>query len=117
MGDDGIVRVQYIGDIDRDGAEAFADYLAPHFAAASEKNLVKVIAFSGSEEKYRSGARQKFAEINREPMLGAVAVVGTNRTTRVMATLILKATGRDNIRFFDEESDAVAWILGQQSAS
>lgn len=39
--------------------------------------------------------------------------VGANRYTRVLARLVLKASGRDNIRFFGLEEEAVAWLKAE----
>jgi hypothetical protein len=42
--------------------------------------------------------------------LGKAATIGVDRYTRVLIGFVLKATGRDNIRLFDTEEQALAWL-------
>jgi hypothetical protein len=110
MGDDGILRLSFIGDIGLEDVDRYAQELAPYLEAASETDKLRMISYSGREGKFSADARRRFTEMNQDPRVGRVAVLGGNRFTRVMATIILKATGRHNIRFFDSETEALSWL-------
>jgi hypothetical protein len=110
MGNDGIIRLSFIGDISKEDVEAYERDLLPYLDAATETSKLNIISYSGREGKYSSDARRRFTELNKDLRVGRVAILGGNRFNRVMATIILKATGRQNIRFFDTEEEAVAWL-------
>jgi hypothetical protein len=54
--------------------------------------------------------RKAFFDLNSDPRLGKSATVGVDRYTRVLLDFMLKATKRDNIRLFDTEEEALAWL-------
>lgn len=110
MGSDGIIRLKFIGAIDIDVVEAYVQDLTPYLNAATDTNKLRIILFAGDEGKYSSDARRRFTELNQDSRMGRIAMVGANRFNRVIATIILKATGKENIRFFDTEAEGIAWL-------
>jgi hypothetical protein len=114
MGDDGILRMDLIGDMDREDMGAYIEDLTPFLEAATEAEPLLVLTDSSRSGKLSSGARKLSVEINRDPRMGKTAVIGEGRRYfRVMAGFILKATGRDNIRFFDSEEEALTWLKSE----
>jgi hypothetical protein len=114
MGDDGVLRMDLIGDMDREGMEAYINDLAPFLEAATEAEPLLILTDSSRSGKLSSGARKLSVETNRDPRMGKTAVIGESRRYfRVMASFILKATGRDNIRFFDSEEEALTWLKSE----
>lgn len=110
MGDDGILRLAFIGDPDEAIMQPFVRDFTPFLEAATAEKPLLVLADSGQSGKYPPAVRKLFADMNRDPRIGKAAVVGASRYTRVMAGFVLKAARRDNIRFFDREEDARAWL-------
>ena len=110
MGDDGILRVAFIGDTGKQAAEAFIKALEPFLQAASETKPLCAIMDSTQGGKLSVKGRKLYFDLNRDPRVGRVAVLGSNRYRRVLGQFILKATRRDNIRFFDLEQEAIAWL-------
>ncbi len=110
MGDDGILRVSFIGDTGKQGAEAFINALEPFLQAAPETEPLCAILDATQSGKLSARARKIFFGLNRDPRVGKVAVLGSRRYLRVLGQFILKATQRDNIRFFNLEQEAVAWL-------
>ena len=110
MGEDGIIRLTFIGDVEKKDIEAYVEDLTPFLKAATEENPLRFLSFSGREGKFSSAARKTFAQINEDRRIGKVAILGGNRFNRVLTTIILKATGRNNIRFFGTEAEALAWL-------
>jgi hypothetical protein len=62
-----------------------------------------------------SAARRTIIETfnSSDARIGKTAVVGASRYLRVLTSFILKAVGRDNIRLFATEEEALPW-LGQE---
>lgn len=114
MGNDGILRVAFIGDMGKDDVEAYIRDLAPFRATATEAEPLIFIIDTSRLGKASSAARRIFAELAREPRIGRSALIGVNRYVRVLAGFLGKATGRGNFRFFDSEEEAVAWLKNEQ---
>ena len=110
MGDDGILRVAFIGDTGKEGAQAFIKALEPFLQAAPETEPLCAIIDATRPGKVSARARKIYFNLNRDPRVGSVAVLGTRRYLQVLGQFILKATRRDNIRFFTLEQEAVAWL-------
>jgi hypothetical protein len=110
MRDDGILRIQLDDDLVNE-LDKFTQEFTTYLDAATEKSpLYTFTTSSGSGGKLPSAVRKMFAELNRDPRLGKSATIGLDRYTRVLAGFVLKATGRNNIRFFDTEEEALAWL-------
>jgi hypothetical protein len=110
MGDDGILRVELIGDTGIEDIDAFLEDIAPFLEAATEEEPLLVLAESGLTGKYSAAARKRFAELLREPRVRKVALLNARRYVRVLIGFILRSAGRDNIHFFDSEEEALAWL-------
>jgi hypothetical protein len=55
-------------------------------------------------------ARKEFTQFNSGGNIGKVGIIGSNPFIKVLATFILKASNRNNIRFFNGEGEAIEWI-------
>jgi hypothetical protein len=114
MGDDGILRVAFIGDMDREDVEAYIRDLAPFRATATEAKPLTIIVDTSRLGKASSAARKAFIGLANDPRIGRSALIGVNRYVRVLAGFLAKAAGRENYRFFDSEEEAVAWLKNDQ---
>lgn len=111
MGEDNILRVQFEGEIGKEEIEAFLEDYMPYLEAASEGNPLRVLALPAiGSGKFSSHARKTLARLNDDPRLGKSATIGIDRYARVLVSFVLKATGRENIAFFDTEEEALAWL-------
>jgi hypothetical protein len=112
MGDDGILRIGFAGGtLERDEVEEFVRDFQDHLAAATPAAPLCTLTVAGqSGTKLSAKARKAFFELNGDPRLGKSATVGVDRYTRVLIGFMLKATRRDNIRLFDTEEEALAWL-------
>jgi len=112
MGDDRILRIDFAGGtLERAEVDDFVrDFHVYLDAATPEVPLRTLTIADQSGKKLSSQVRKAFADLNLDPRLGKSATVGTNRYIRVLVGFVLKATGRDNIRFFETEEQALAWL-------
>jgi hypothetical protein len=115
MGPDGILRVKFIGFLNREDAEAYINDYNSYVAGASSDKPLHALADARGMTKMSSAARKTIIEtFNRsDARIGKTAVVGASRYLRVLTSFILKAVGRDNIRLFATEEEALPW-LGQE---
>ena len=114
MGNDGILRVAFIGDMGKDDVEAYIRDLAPFRATATKEKPLTMIIDTSQQGKASSAARKAFVELANEPRIGRLALIGVNRYVRVLVGFLARAAGRENFRFFDSEEEAVAWLKNEQ---
>lgn len=112
MGGDGILRLKFIGDTDKLGAEALIADFAPYLAQATAENPLCILWDDAQGGKASSEVRKFYADLNRDSRIGKVAIFGAQHYGRVLGEFILKFTGRDNIRFFDTQEQALRWLKG-----
>ncbi|MBN2389451.1 MAG: hypothetical protein JXR84_01925 [Anaerolineae bacterium] len=112
MEDDGILRIDFAGgSLERDEVDNFVhDFTVYLDAATPEAPLCTLTIADQSGAKLSSKTRKAFTDLNNDPRLGKAATVGIDRYTRVLVGFVLKATGRDNIRFFETVEQALAWL-------
>ncbi|MBN1179058.1 MAG: STAS/SEC14 domain-containing protein [Anaerolineae bacterium] len=111
MGEDGILRVRFIGDIGEQEITAFLAEFTPYLEASTPERPLRVLALPApTPAKFSSHARKVLASLNTNPKLGKSATVDTQRYTRVLLSFVLKATGRSNIAIFNTEEEALAWL-------
>ena len=111
--DDGIARLTTIGDQDGEDVGNLRKDLESLLEAATEAEPVRLVVDSSRSGKTSSAARRIYVELGRDPRLGKTALVGARRYSRLLATFVIKATGRDNIGFFDSEEEALAWLKAE----
>jgi hypothetical protein len=84
--------------------------LTPYLESATETEPLLLLSDVSRLGKVSVKARSALAGLSGDPRLGKNAILGSSRYQRVLATFIDKAVGRDNIRFFDTEAEALAWL-------
>lgn len=112
VGQNGILYSKFIGDIDQDVIKEFINNVSPHLEKATAENPLHFVADASEEGTWNLSARREFTELfDNEPRLGRVAIINANRFIRVVATFMMKATGRDGaVRFFENEEQALEWL-------
>jgi hypothetical protein len=110
LDDDGILHLTFDGDMSEADARSFVSEFKPVLAGSTEQEPLSILARRGTEGRYGPVVRKFFVELNSYPQIGRVAVARASRYGRVLGGFILKATGRENVRFFDSEAEALAWL-------
>ncbi len=110
-GDDRIVRVSFIGDLTREGWEAYRKEIEPLEKSNRESGKPFLLIVNTSRAgKVSSVARRGMAEMGGRTEPVKVAVVGMSRYVRVLVGFLKKARGQGYIHMFDSEEKAVAWL-------
>lgn len=110
MDDDGILWIVIEGDFDEQAAEASTREMEPFLTAATEAQPLRMLSDVRKAGKLSSKARRTIAAGGQDPRTGRNAVLGVSRYARVLVGFLSKASGQDNIRFFDSEAEALAWL-------
>jgi hypothetical protein len=112
VGDDGILRVTFEGDLDLSDITAYTMAYRPFLEGASEAEPLHFLVDVSRLGKASAKARKLFVDEFRapDPRIGKSAMVGASRYVRVLASFMMKATGREDIRLFTTEKEALAWL-------
>lgn len=110
MGDDGILRVKFSGDFDAPDVDAYLADFVPIIENATQ--TVNFLVDVGEVGKASASARRAFGDVFRapHPLTGRTALIGASRYLRVVTGFVLKVTGAQNLRLFDSEQEALAWL-------
>lgn len=110
MRDDGILEVIFSGDFDAAEVDAYMRDFEPYLEVGPD--IIHFLVDVSQVGKSSAAARRTFGEMFRDPhpRTGKTAMVGANRYLRVVAGFVMKATGAQNMRIFDSEEDALAWL-------
>ncbi|MEJ5309521.1 MAG: hypothetical protein WHX52_07090 [Anaerolineae bacterium] len=108
----GIVRISFSGgSLGADELDDFIRDFHGYLDATTPEapiNILTIVEAPGA--KLASKTRKAFTNLNADKRVGKAATLGVDRYARVLIGFMLKATGRDNIRFFDTEEQALAWL-------
>lgn len=100
----------FVGNVSDEAIDALMADLMPYVEAASAAEPVIALSNASQAGKFSSHARRRLVRLNGDPRFGRFAVVHANRFGQVMGTFVMKVTGRDTIRFFDDEVEAIGWL-------
>jgi hypothetical protein len=106
----GILRLTFIGDTDRQGAAKLLEEFQPFLEQVTAETPWLILWDDTRGGKASVDVRKVYAQLNRDPRIGKVAIFGAKRYGRVLGEFVLKLTGRDNIRFFGSEAEARGWL-------
>jgi hypothetical protein len=76
----------------------------------AENDFLDVLVNSSRSGKMSSAARRAFTKLNQSPRFERIGIYNVNPFNRVFTTFLMKATGRQNIGFFDSEEEALVWL-------
>lgn len=110
MGEDGILRTTIAGDLDRSVIDRLSEDYQPFLEAATASNPVNNLLHTARVGKLSSAARRFFTELTGDSRFGFAAIIDPPRRVRVLGKFILKATGRENISFYQSEEKALLWL-------
>jgi len=105
-----ILKIALIGDIDEETVNTFNAEFLGIFEGYTESNPLSVLIDASQEGHISLHARRTITMLNKELRIHKFALVNAKQVNRVIATFILKATGRDNTDFFDDEESARKWL-------
>lgn len=110
MGTDGILRTTLSGDLDRGTIDRLREDYQPFLIAATATDPLNNLLHTARVGKISSAARRFFTELTGDPRFGLAAFINPPRRVRVLGKFILKATGRQNMNFYQSEENALDWL-------
>ena len=112
---DGLIRSFVEGELDL--ASEQADVLFEQIRGVMEANAPVLHLFDGRNLTLDSLAlRWKLAQHmkRQRPFIKKSAVVTESATTRTLASVVVRTSGRKNVRFFKSTEEAEQWLLDDE---
>jgi hypothetical protein len=111
MRDDGILRAVFLSDIEPEELQAFQEQAMSFIQAGKESGQpLCVLVDARQAGKMDPQTRRTVIDLDRENPEGKVAMLGLSPYVRVIVMLVNKALGKENVRFFGTEEEALAWL-------
>jgi hypothetical protein len=76
---------------------------------------IKILIDASEGGKSTSNARSIYVEFAKSFEEGKVAIFGSTTLIRVVASFIVRAAGRGNVRFFATEEESLNWLKEDQN--
>lgn len=114
MGRDGILRVTLSGELDSSLTERLRRQITPFADASTPEQPLKQMVTFQQVDRITPEMRRYLTSLHRDPRIGKTAYLQPPRQARVLAQFIHKASGRETIVPFDQESDALTWLQNHQ---
>ncbi|MGD2089130.1 MAG: STAS/SEC14 domain-containing protein [Candidatus Aminicenantes bacterium] len=108
LGEDNIVYVTEVGEIDDQKAMAIKDAFLKFLAAS--KGKLNILVDLNKAKKPSVRARKIFSEITENKSVDKVAHFGVHPVARVMASFIMGVSKKKELRFFKTKEEALAWL-------
>ena len=106
---DGRTVYYYINsDVDETEANRIADFGRQCF---KEGRADYVLIDLRSSSEFSSAARKVWVEFLKDERIKRTAIFGGNIFVRTLASFVIAATGKSNIRFFKTEQKASEWLV------
>jgi len=110
MRSDGILQLTFIGDTDSLGVRALMEDFTFYLEQTTVETPLLILWDDSCGGKAASDVRKLYADLNRDRRIGKVAIWGARPYGRILGEFVLKFSGRDNIRFFDTQEQALNWL-------
>lgn len=107
-----ILRVAFIGKLDENDINQFAQDLAPFLAGKTESQRLPILIDASQQDgRLSPAARRAFEELGNDLRVGNIAIVEANPFVRVFVTFVGKVVReKRGMRAFDNEAEALAWL-------
>lgn len=107
--EDGIIVGKLWGVQEEEDAFRFAEEMLKIMETTREKAK---ILFDTSEVEHGSSlrARKALLGLTRKAKFEKAAIYGLGTLIKVVATFIIRAAGKENVKFFSTEEEALKWL-------
>jgi hypothetical protein len=105
------IRQRVVGDMDAEGFKRLDDQTVKLAEQLRDPQRVMILFDASEAGRASFQARRSMIQTLQRPLLGRIAVFGAKPVGRLMIRFILRVSGVKKIRFFDDERQAIEWLL------
>ena len=111
---DNILHIAFIGAIDAEATDSFLAEFPSFVSQVPEGQRLSMLIDASQEGRMSSEGRRGLTSLMQSDSIDRVGVINAPRVNRVVAQFVMKAIGRDNIKFFSDEAEARAWLAATE---
>jgi len=108
LGEDNILHVTIVGDIDDEKAIAVRE--ANFTFRDMIEGKARVLCDLNRSGKHSSGARKIWQQMSEDEQAGKIAMYGMHTVARVISSFVMGVTRKKDMRFFKTKEEALAWL-------
>lgn len=110
MQDNGILLVTLQGDFTEADLDDYLAQLSSYLEPLGTDE--RLVSFLDTTElsNVSPNVRRAVTDFVKDPRFGKTAVLGSNRFVKVLIDFLLRASGRDHIHYFTDETAAWEWL-------
>ncbi len=115
LGTDGIIYALFTGDFTEEQLANYIHDLDELVNQSSADEKVKSFMDTTGLKRVNPNLRRMTGDLIKDPRLGETAVLGNSRVVKVMIDFVLKASGRDHMKYFTDRQEALIWLQDNHS--
>ena len=109
---DGLVLIKVWGIHEKKDAEEFKKIAEEFLDKFPEVNPAKMLVDCSEQGKMNYETRKIYTEAFKLPRPAFVAIYWKNTLVRITAGFLLAASGRQNVKLFENKEKALKWLRG-----
>lgn len=111
MQPNGLLFIKVTGDFTDADTNAYLQELFAYVENLPESAQLHTLLDATAIGKVSPNVRRAVSGSLDDPRFGKTAVLGNNRFIKVLIDFLIKATSRDNIRYFTDQQSALDWLI------
>ncbi|MBP6471053.1 MAG: STAS/SEC14 domain-containing protein [Chloroflexi bacterium] len=115
MQDNGILHITVSGDFNEDDLDDYLTQLRSYIDPLAEDDRLLSFLDASTVGHVSPQVRRAVGDFVKDPRFGNTAVYGTNRFVKVLIDFVLRASGRDHVRYFTNRDEALIWLENNNS--
>ncbi|MCB8965680.1 MAG: STAS/SEC14 domain-containing protein [Chloroflexota bacterium] len=114
MHSENVLFIKVTGDFTDADTEAYLQELFAYANSFTETEQLHSLLDATALGKVSPNVRRAVSSSVDDPRFGKTAVLGNSRFVKVLIDFLIKATSRENIRYFTDQDAALDWITANQ---
>lgn len=109
--DNGILQVVISGDFTEEELITYMHDISEIMADLPEDEKIQTFIDTTELGRVNPNLRRSVGDFLDDQRFGKTAVLGSNRVVKVMIDFVLKASGRQHMKYFTDRNEAETWLL------
>ena len=108
LDENNILKIEAIGDMTDENADEIHEIMLEIYS--NTQGNLQTLADMNKAGKSTPYARKMWKKLSVFERMSKIALYGINPVARVLASFMVGRTSRNNMRFFNNKEDAIAWL-------
>jgi hypothetical protein len=115
--DNGILQVMISGEFTEEELITYMHDIHEIIINTPQNEKLKTFIDTTKLGRVNPNLRRSVGDFLDDPRFGETAVLGNSRVVKVMIDFVLKASGRQHMRYFTDRDEAETWLQNSNSSN